>query len=104
MLRLPSFTYLQPSTLAEAVRMKADAGPESAYVAGGTDLYPNMKRRQQTPGVLIGLSRIRPIQRLRFGSEGASIGSAAVLSRIENDRRVRRAYPALVRAIAEIST
>jgi 4-hydroxybenzoyl-CoA reductase subunit beta len=104
MMRLPKFRYHAPRTVREAVRIKADAGPDSAYVAGGTDLYPNMKRRQQTPAVVIGLSRIRPLQRLRFGPEGVSIGSAAVLSRIENDRRVRRVYPALARAIAEIST
>jgi len=42
MLRLPSFTYRQPRTLAEAVSMKADAGPDGMYVAGGTDLYPNI--------------------------------------------------------------
>ena len=58
MLRLPKFTYLQPKTVAEAVRMMADTGPEAMFVAGGTDLYPNMKRRQQTPQVVIGLSQL----------------------------------------------
>src|SRR5947208_1520395 len=32
MLRLPSFTYLQPKTLKEALAMKADAGPDGMYV------------------------------------------------------------------------
>jgi len=41
MLRLPSFTYLQPKTLTEALAMKTEAGPAGSYVAGGTDLYPN---------------------------------------------------------------
>src|SRR2546429_4575779 len=57
MLRLPSFTYRQPRTLAEAVSMKADAGPDGMYVAGGTDLYPNMKRRHQEPRTVISLDR-----------------------------------------------
>ncbi len=104
MMRLPKFRYYAPRSVREAVAIRADAGSESAYVGGGTDLYPNMKRRQQTPGVVIGLSRIQALQRLRFGSEGVSIGSAVVLSRIENHRRIRRDYPALARAIAEIST
>jgi len=60
-LRLPSFTYLQPTTLAEALRMKADAGPAGTYVAGGTDLYPNMKRRQQEPRTVISLMGIREL-------------------------------------------
>ena len=61
MLRLPSFTYLQPRTLSEALVMKADAQPDGVYVAGGTDLYPNMKRRQQEPRTVISLMRIREL-------------------------------------------
>ena len=59
MLRLPTFTYLEPTTLKQALRMKADAGPDGAYVAGGTELYPNMKRRQQTPRTVISLAGIK---------------------------------------------
>src|SRR6266851_4349265 len=104
MMRLPKFRYYAPRTVREAVKIRADAGPQGAYVAGGTDLYPNMKRRQQTPKTVIGLSRIPSLGRMRFGSETVSIGSAALLSRVENDRRIRRDYPGLAHAIAEIST
>jgi 4-hydroxybenzoyl-CoA reductase subunit beta len=104
MMRLPRFRYFAPTRVEEAVRIKADAGPESSFVAGGTDLYPNMKRRQQTPGVVIGLSRIPALRRLRVGPAGAALGAAVPLSSIENHRRIRRDYPGLVRAIAEIST
>ena len=49
MMRLPRFRYLAPSSLAEAAAALRDLGPEAAVLAGGTDLFPNMKRRQQTP-------------------------------------------------------
>jgi 4-hydroxybenzoyl-CoA reductase subunit beta len=104
MMRLPRFRYFSPTTIREALRIRAGEGPEAAYVAGGTDLYPNMKRRQQTPKVVIGLSRIRALARLRVGEDGAAIGAAVALSAIESDRRMRRRYPALVHAIEEIST
>ena len=104
MMRLPRFRYYAPRTAREAIRIKAEAGPESAYVAGGTDLYPNMKRRQQTPNVVVGLSRIAALRRVRSTPEGISIGSAVPLSAIENHRRVRRDYPGLAHAIEEIST
>ena len=42
MLRLPPFTYVAARTVEEAVSRIADAGPEGMFVAGGTDLYPNM--------------------------------------------------------------
>ena len=38
MLRLPSFRFLAPATLADAVTWKAESGPGGVYVAGGTDL------------------------------------------------------------------
>ena len=49
MMRLPPFTYLAPVSVADAVKLMADHGPEAMLVAGGTDLYPNMKRRQFEP-------------------------------------------------------
>ena len=58
MLRLPSFSFLQPKTLHDALMMKGDAGPDGMYVAGGTDLYPNMKRRHQEPKTVISLMGI----------------------------------------------
>jgi len=104
MMRLPKFRYYAPTSVKEALRLKNDSGPEAAFVAGGTDLYPNMKRRQQTPRVVIGLSRIPALRRIRGGGGGAALGAAVPLSSIEGHRRIRRDYPGLVRAVMEIST
>jgi 4-hydroxybenzoyl-CoA reductase subunit beta len=98
MLRLPSFRYLQPRTLAEAVRMKGDAGPSGAYVAGGTDLYPNMKRRHQEPRVVISLMGIPELR-----ADGRSVlGSAITLSELSGSAAGRPA--AVSRAAALVST
>jgi 4-hydroxybenzoyl-CoA reductase subunit beta len=103
-MRLPKFRYFAPTSVKEALRIKAGEGPDAAFVAGGTDLYPNMKRRQQTPKSVIGLSRVAPLRRMRMGAAGLSVGAGVPLSEIEHHRRVRRAYPGLAHAIAEIST
>ena len=50
MMRLPRFTYHAPRSVAEAAELLAAAPGETMLVAGGTDLLPNMKRRQQVPG------------------------------------------------------
>src|SRR5438132_2014882 len=105
MLRLPSFTYRQPRTLAEAVSMKADAGPDGMYVAGGTDLYPNMKRRHQEPTTVISLAGIKAFGRVG-GSAGGRvvIGSGATLTDVALNRAIRKNYPAVARAAELIST
>jgi len=104
MMRLPRFRYHAPRTVTEAIAIRADAGPDGAFVAGGTDLYPNMKRRQQTPKVVVGLSRIPELVRVRETDGRLSLGAGLLLSQVEHDPRVRRTYPGLAHAVSEIST
>ncbi len=78
MLRLPSFRYLQPKTLSEALRMKTEAGTDGMFVAGGTDLYPNMKRRHQEPKTVISLMGIAELRR----EDDASIGAGVTLTEL----------------------
>jgi 4-hydroxybenzoyl-CoA reductase subunit beta len=60
--------------------MKADAGPDGMFVAGGTDLYPNMKRRHQEPRTVISLMAIPELQRL----DGWNVGTGVTLSALSN--------------------
>jgi len=80
MLRLPFFSYLQPKSLAEALRMKSDAGPDGMFVAGGTDLYPNMKRRHQEPRIVISLMGIPELRTM----EREKVGTCVTLSALSN--------------------
>jgi 4-hydroxybenzoyl-CoA reductase subunit beta len=104
MMRLPKFRYYAPRTVAEAIAIRSDAGPDGAYVAGGTDLYPNMKRRQQTPRVVVGLSRVAELSRIGDRDGRLALGAGLILSDVENDPRIRAHYPGLAHAVSEIST
>ena len=105
MMRLPRFRYFAPRELDEAARLLADWGAEAQVVAGGTDLYPNMKRRQQTPTRVIGLRGIGALH-AASGAPGDCIQLGAMLSltRLERDDGVRAAWPALASAARLIST
>jgi 4-hydroxybenzoyl-CoA reductase subunit beta len=102
MLRLPSFTYLQPKTLKQALAMKADAGPTGAFVAGGTDLYPNMKRRQQEPTTVISLAGIKALRAVKAG--GTVVGAMATLTEITRHRTLRKRHSAVTGAAELVST
>jgi 4-hydroxybenzoyl-CoA reductase subunit beta len=109
MLRLPSFTYLQPKTLREALAMKADAGPDGTYVAGGTDLYPNMKRRQQEPKTVIslmGIPELKATEGRKDGTteRGITVGSCVTLSQLSVLPSFRRCYPVVATAAELVST
>ena len=100
MLRLPSFKYLQPRTLQEAVAMKADAGAEGMYVAGGTDLYPNMKRRHQEPRTVISLMGLKELRKL----DGWTVGTCLTLSELSDVPTFRQSHRAVAHAAELVST
>jgi 4-hydroxybenzoyl-CoA reductase subunit beta len=107
MLRLPSFSYLQPTTLAQALRMKADAGPDGMYVAGGTDLYPNMKRRHQEPTVVVSLAGVPELRGMtgRGGKGlGLAVGACVTLTEVAQDSALRASYGAVAHAAELVST
>ncbi|MDR7482602.1 MAG: FAD binding domain-containing protein [Armatimonadota bacterium] len=103
MMRLPPFAYLAPRTLDDAVRLLADHGPDAMPVAGGTDLYPNMKRRQCQPKVLVGLRGLRDLQGVAPDAGGLRVGAGVVLRRFLEHPAVVQRYPILARAAATIS-
>jgi 4-hydroxybenzoyl-CoA reductase subunit beta len=103
MLRLPPFTYLSPKNLGEAVRMIGEHGADAMFVAGGTDLYPNMKRRQFEPKIVIGLRRLPELKRLSNGS-GLTVGAGITLTHLTNQPDVQKSYPALAMAAGLVST
>jgi len=106
MMRLPPFTYLRPATAAEAVAMRVDAGPAGQYVAGGTDLYPNMKRRHEEPTTVIGLRGVEGLKGIDTDGANGSviIGANASLMAVSQDATIRAKYPALATATSLIAT
>ncbi len=105
MLRLPRFRFVQPSTMDEALRTRSDAGPDAAYVAGGTDLYPNMKRRQQTPATVISLARIPELHQVSGTPErGVTIGAGVTLTDLAAHPVIAEHYPAVAHAAYAVST
>lgn len=104
MMRLPRFRYRAPAELAEACAVLADLGPDAAVLAGGTDLVPNMKRRQQTPGTVIALRGIAVLRARSLGAHGLALGALTRLSELERDPEIAAAWPALAGAAGFVAT
>lgn len=105
MMRLPKFEYHVPRTVAEAVRIMGEVGPEGQFVAGGTDLYPNMKRRQQMPKSVISVMRLAELNQITGdGAGGLRIGASVTLTEICDHPIINRDYPVVAKAARTIST
>jgi 4-hydroxybenzoyl-CoA reductase subunit beta len=105
MMRLPKFEYHVPRTIAEAVRIMGESGPAGQFVAGGTDLYPNMKRRQQVPKSVISVMRLAELNQISgHGAGGLTIGASVTLTEICEHPVINRDYPVIAAAARTIST
>jgi 4-hydroxybenzoyl-CoA reductase subunit beta len=105
MMRLPKFSYRVPKAIPDAVKMIAGAGGDASFVAGGTDLYPNMKRRQQTPKTVISVTRLRELHQIRGDAgSGIIIGSSVSLTEICEHPIINRDYKFMADAARLIST
>lgn len=104
-MRLPKFEYHVPQTIAEAVKIMGNVGPEGQFVAGGTDLYPNMKRRQQMPKNVISVMRLAELNQITGdGASGLRIGASVTLTEICEHPIINRDYPVVAKAARTIST
>jgi len=115
MLRLPRFQLLEPATYTEAAALLREHGAATSdaargtptvpvmLVAGGTDLFPNMKRRQFAPQVLVSLGRVGGAHAISNGS-GLRIAAGATLTEVAGHPTVRAKYAALARAAGLVST
>ena len=104
MMRLPLFAFRAPRTLDEAARILHGEGPSAMPLAGGTDLLPNMKRRQQVPRTLLSLRNIDTLRAIQLGESGARLGACLTLSDIACDPRFRNGATALAQAASQVAT
>jgi len=104
MMRLPLFAFRAPRSLDEATRILHGEGPDAMLIAGGTDLLPNMKRRQQVPRTLLSLRGIDTLHTARFTDTTTQLGACLTLSEIATDSRFRNGATALAQAAAQVAT
>jgi 4-hydroxybenzoyl-CoA reductase subunit beta len=103
-MRLPSFEFRAPRDVSAAAALLASSPDDTMLLAGGTDLLPNMKRRQQTPRVLVSLRHIDDLRRLDATHDGTTIGAGVTLSAIVANPSIRETCTGLWQAAAQVAT
>ena len=102
MLRLPPIRLETPATVQDAAKAVTDG--HTRIVAGGTDLWPNMKRRHQKAETVVSLMSIPGLDAIESAGTDLRLGATATLSSVIRDDRVRDRFPAFARAVASISS
>lgn len=105
MLRLPRLRYLRPATAREAAAAAEELGPRGMLVAGGTDLFPKLKRRQMEPEALVGLSHLRELRGVHgSAAEGFELGALLTLSEAAAHPALTGALPGYTEAAGLVSS
>ena len=102
MAALPEFRLHRPATAAAAVALRA-GNPGSRFLAGGTDLLPNIRRGLATPDLLIDLSEASELKEFVETAGSLRIGAGVSLATVAGDARVRRLFPGLAQAALAVA-
>src|SRR5580700_11336483 len=88
----PSFEYLRPKTVPEAIAMLQQHGDEAKILSGGQSLIPMMKFRLARPGFLIDINRIAGLSYVKEEGGYLKIGGLTREAELEASPVVRSKY------------
>ena len=92
----PSFEYLAPKTIPDAVALLQKHGDEAKILAGGHSLIPAMRLRLAEPGYLIDISGIGGLDYIQEESGQLRIGAMTCEAALEESEIVQRKFPLLL--------
>lgn len=98
MLRLPPFELHTPTSVDEALRLAASL-EGARFIAGGTDLLPNLKHEMIEAQHVISLAALEELRGVCVADDGSLvIGPMTPLSAVAGHADVQRVAPALAQA------
>jgi 4-hydroxybenzoyl-CoA reductase subunit beta len=99
---LPEFRIVSPTTLAEAIAVRAD-NPKAMPLGGGTDLVVNIRRGIVSPQVLIDMNGVQELHAIGVDEKSIELGASARLSEIAEHPAINKYYPVVAQAAAHIA-
>ncbi|MGD1974076.1 MAG: FAD binding domain-containing protein [Desulfobacterales bacterium] len=90
--------YIRPQDLGEALDFVSERGPDTAILAGGTDVMIDMRAGTLQPKYLLDISRLADLRQIKVEDTGLTIGAAVTISEIGSSDLVGRYAPALQKA------
>ncbi len=102
-MKLPSFDYACPATIAEAVALLAAHGGDAKPIAGGQSLVPMLAFRLAAPTLLVDLRKLDELRDIAIGNRGVTLGAMVRWRDVLEHPRLRQAHPLLAAAVEHIA-
>ncbi|MGE5117591.1 MAG: FAD binding domain-containing protein [Betaproteobacteria bacterium] len=97
------FDYHAPRSVADAVRLLGDLGPDARLLAGGHSLLPMMKLRFAEPAHLVDLGRIEALRGIEQSGDEIRIGAMTTEHELLNSPLLADKLPLLVEGARSIA-
>lgn len=101
---MQAFEYANPSTLQDALALLGARWGESDVLAGGTDLIGLMKDDVEAPRRLVNIKSIKELGGIGKAAGGFRIGATATMEQLADSAEIRKLYPSLHTAAANITS
>jgi CO/xanthine dehydrogenase FAD-binding subunit len=98
---MKAFAYVSAQTPESAVELVRDDG---RFLAGGMDLLGEMKESLATPKTLVNVKALPGLAEVRNDSRTWTIGANVPLAMLAAHVEVRRRYPGVTEAAAEVGS
>src|SRR5881392_2112716 len=98
----PLFDYRAPSSLEEALALRAEHAADSAVLAGGQSLMPLLNLRMAFPGTVIDLGGVSELTGIKEFDGGVAFGAMTRQRAAERSELVRDRVPLLAQGLANV--
>jgi aerobic carbon-monoxide dehydrogenase medium subunit len=96
--------WLAPSSLDEALALRAERGDEATVLAGGTFVGILMNQGFLAPAALLSLGRVRALASVEVHDGDLRLGAMTTHRTVERSEVVRAGWPALARAFSLVAS
>ncbi len=96
---LPPFNYVKADSLEHALTLLGDPSAGAQILAGGTDLFVDMRERQEAAALLVDISEIPDLSAIRIENDAVRIGCCATVSAMQGNAILCSEFPVLADAV-----
>lgn len=101
---MPSYDYVAPERIEEAIDFLGEHGEDAHLIAGGASLLLMIRQQLLTPSLLVGLRGIDELRGITTDGGGLRIGATTTHRMVERAPAVHEYAPALADAFGHVAT
>ncbi|MCP4214329.1 MAG: xanthine dehydrogenase family protein subunit M [bacterium] len=97
------FDYRRPGSVEDALQLLCQC-KDAVVLAGGTDLVPNLKDGEITPGTVIDIKNIKELEGIRFKDNQLSIGALVTFTQLMDSDIINEHFPVIAETAKKVAS